>query len=151
MSNNVKTPDRLNYTRKAQEIVSKIDETKFMGLNFPTTTRSDLFMFAMAFGINTGVSTKLQNTYPGGLVLDSSIDGRTKALLYAFSIGSNDNPDVLDYVTSKDKVYTAAQELANTGFDIIDDYMATKKETSLLWTLIEELDEQYNEMMSSES
>lgn len=145
MPNANRTPDRLNYTKKAQEIVSSIDARKYLGLYAPNTSRSELFLFAMALGLSTNLRTRLQNAYPGGLILDSSIDSRTRSFMYAFYISSSASDVTLDDATSKESVYTTAQEYANTGFEIIADYMDTKKDTILIWTLIEELDKQYSE------
>ena len=97
----------------------------------------------MAIGVETGIPTKLENVYPGGLILEKSIDSRTKALMYALFIGQLDTGD-LDKITKKDAVYSLAQEYANTGFEILEDYMRKKKDFTLIWELLEELDLQYD-------
>lgn len=139
-----KTPDRINITKKAKSIVEKIDSNKYLGLEFPSTTRSELFALAMALGVDT-VPTKLENINPGGFILDSSIDSRLKALMYAYFIGRLPNSDMLDDATNKEHVYNTAQEYANTGFEIVDDYINNKKDSDLIWDLLEELDNQYRE------
>lgn len=144
MSSIAKNPDRLNITKKAKSIVEKIDQSKYLGLEFPTTTRSELFILATAIGIDT-VPTKLENINPGGLILESSIDNTTRALMYAYFISKLPNVNMLDNVTNKEYVYTTAQEYANTGFEILDDYIDNKKDSELIWDLLEELDNQYNE------
>lgn len=144
MNSTPKNPDRLNITKKSKRVVDKIDENKYLSLEVPTTTRSELFILAMALGIDT-VPTKLENIYPGGLVLDSSIDIRAKALMYAYFIGTLPNVDMLDNVTNKEYVYNTAQGYANTGFEILDDYINNKKDSELIWELLEELDNQYYE------
>lgn len=136
-------PDRISISKKARESVIKIDETKFLGLQDSMTSRSELFSFAMAIGIDTGIPTKLENIYPGGLILEKSIDSRTKALMYALFINQLDTGD-LDEIGKKDAVYSLAQEYANTGFEILEDYMQKKKDLSLVWKLLEELDSQYD-------
>lgn len=144
MSSIAKNPDRINITKKAKSIVDKIDQSKYLGLEFPTTTRSELFILATAIGIDT-VPTKLENINPGGLILESSIDNTTRALMYAYFISKLPNVNMLDNVTNKEYVYTTAQEFANTGFEILDDYIDHKKDSDLIWDLLEELDNQYNE------
>ena len=109
--------------------------------------RTELFAFAMAVGADT-VPTKLENIYPGGLVLEKSIDTRTKALMYALFIKNLGDGD-LDEITKKDAVYSMAQEYANTGFEIIEDYMNKKKDTDLIWDLLEEMDKQYESSVKS--
>ncbi len=144
MNSNTKNPDRINITKKAKNVVDKVDQNKYLRLEFPATTRSELFTLAMALGIDT-VPTKLENTYPGGFILDSSIDSRTKALMYAYFIGKLPNVGILDDVTNKEYVYNTAQEYANTGFEILDDYIENKKGSELIWDLLEELDNLYRE------
>jgi len=95
----------------------------------------------MAIGSDT-IPTKLENTYPGGLVLEKSIDSHTKALMYALFINNLKNLDI-DEISKKDAVYHMAQEFANTGFEVIEDYMSKKKDKDLLWYLLDELDAQY--------
>lgn len=143
MNSSVKFPDRLNITKKAKIVVDNIDQNKYLSLDSPNTSRSDLFTLAMSFGIDT-VPTKLENIYPGGLILDSSINSRTKALMYAYFIGKLSNVDMLDSVTNKEYVYNTAQEYANTSFEILEDYLQNKKDSDLIWDLILELDELYN-------
>ncbi len=141
MEKTIKGPDRINYTKKAKSLIDKIDNSKFFCLNDNVTTRSELFAFAMAIGSDT-TRTKLENVYPGGLVLDKSIDMKTKALMYALYI-NNISDDNLDSITNKEAVYTMAQEFANTGFENLEDYYNTKKEVTLMWELLNELDKQY--------
>lgn len=141
-------PDRISISKKAREYVEKIDETKYFGLQDTAISRSELFSFAMAIGADT-VPTKLENTYPGGLILDKSIDSCTKALIYALFIDKLGNGN-LDEITKKDAVYTLAQEYANTGFEVLADYMDREKDSDLIWELLEELESQYNKIIENE-
>lgn len=143
-----KYPDRINISKKAREFVSKIDETKYFGLQDSAISRSELFSFAMAIGVDT-VPTKLENTYPGGLILDKSIDSSTRALMYALFIDRLGDGD-LDEITRKDAVYALAQEYANTGFEVLEDYVSRKKDSELIWDLLEELDSQYDAKVKGE-
>lgn len=144
MSSITKSPDRINITKRAKNVVDKIDQSKYLSLEFPSTTRSELFILAMAIGIDT-VPAKLENINPGGFILESSIDSTTRALMYAYFISRLPNVGMLDNVTDKEYVYNTAQEYANTGFEIIDDYINNKKDNELIWDLLAELDNQYRE------
>lgn len=141
-------PDRINISKKAREYVEEIDETKYFGLQDTAISRSELFSFAMAIGADT-VPTKLENTYPGGLILDKSIDNCTKALIYALFIDKIGNGN-LDEITKKDVVYALAQEYANTGFEVLADYMGRAKDSDLIWELLEELESQYDKIIKNE-
>ena len=143
----VKSPYRINVTKKVRDLVSKIDKIQYFGLQDSMISRSELFLFAMAIGAEA-VPTKLENINPGGLVLENSIDSRTKSLMYALFIKNLENKD-LDTITQKDAVYNMAQEYANTGFEIIDDYISKKKDTELIWDFLEELDVQYNMVVTA--
>ena len=147
MENQTKEPDRICTTKKAKEVISNIDKAEYFCLHDGMINRTELFAFAMAVGADT-VPTKLENIYPGGLVLEKSIDTRTKALMYALFIKNLGDGD-LDEITKKDAVYSMAQEYANTGFEIIEDYMNKKKDTDLIWDLLEEMDKQYESSVKS--
>lgn len=140
-----KAPDRINITRKAKAIVDTIDSEEYFKLGSKSTTRSELFVFAAALGIDTMMPTELKNIHGGGLILESSIDSKTKALIYACFIGGLDNTDMLDDITNKSDVYNNIQEYANTGFEILEDYIQNKKDVDLIWDLLTELDAYYNE------
>ena len=148
MEVNSKHPDRINISKRARESVERIDETQFLGLQDSSTSRSELFSFAMALGFETGIPTKLESVNPGGLILEKSIESRTRALMYALFIGQLGTED-LDEITKKDAVYSLAQEYANTGFEILEDYMRNEKASALIWKLLEELDAQYDKKIKN--
>ena len=147
-----KQPDRINVTKKAHDLIEKIDDHKFFGLNTPDTTRSELFLFAMSLGIDT-FPTPLDNKYQGGLVLDKSIDNQTKALMTALSIAesSTDEMEKLDEATNKEVVYNLADKYANTGFMILEDeFTKAKKDEDLIWSYFTQLEKQYTDIFSNE-
>ena len=51
----------LNISKDAKEIIDKIDKERFLGLNNPETSRTDLFLFAMALGLETDTKIPLSN------------------------------------------------------------------------------------------
>ena len=137
-----RNPDRLNISQKTKAIVDELDRTKFMNLDSGSITRSELFLFAMSLGAET-VPTKLEAINPGGFILEKSIDSTTLACIYALSISKHSGTD-LDDITDKSEVYKLAQEYANTGFEIIENYLSAKKNSrDLVWELMREADEQY--------
>ena len=142
-----KMPDRLNYSTKAKRLLEKVDEENYLGLGLKGITRSELFLFAMSLGVETKTKTDIVNPYAGGLILEKSIDSKTKALMYAQYIVSLKDPDnELDSIGEKSHVYKTAEQYANTGFEIIADYFNTKKPEDLVWDLFLELDTQYEEI-----
>lgn len=142
-----KVPDRLNYSTQAKQLIEKIDEIDYMGLGTKSITRSELFLFAMSLGVESKTKTKIVNAYTGGLVLDKSIDNRTKASMYSLFISLLEDPsNELDKTTDKTEIYKMAEQYANTGFEIIEDYYDNKKDEDLLWDLFLELDSQYEDI-----
>lgn len=141
MNENSKRPDRIYVTKQAQRIKNKIDEKNFLGLDNNMTDRIQLFLFAMALGINTRCPTKLDNL--DSFVLDQSIKMHHRALMYALYIGKIEDKNNLEECINTESVYDLAQRYANTGFLIIEDYMNTKQESTLQWELIKEMDEEY--------
>ena len=140
---NTKQPDRLNISKKAKQVVDNIDNTALLNLNNDFTSRSELFLFALALGAEIDTETELANNV--GFVLDSSIDTRTKAVIYAVYLCSVDDKETLDALVTKKEVYIKAQSYANTGFEILEDYSSKKTET-VVWELIDQLDEQYDKL-----
>ncbi len=150
MENTSKTPDRLYISTKSKELIDKLDESNYFGLGKSTINRSELFLFAMALGIELDIETQFTNPYPGGLILEKSIDNKTIAIMYSECINTLSDPDnELDLITDKGRLYKLAEHLANTGFEVIDDYVKTKKPTELLLDLLIELDEQYEKIKSN--
>lgn len=145
MENN-KKPDRLNCSRRAKELIDRIDESNFMLLG-RSITRSELFSFALSLGIETGIMTPIDNIYQGGLILEKSIDIRTKTLIYSqFIYSFKDIDENLDSITNKSLVFNMAEQYANTGFSIIADYFDNSKEQDLMLELFVELDEKFEKL-----
>lgn len=145
MDNRQKKPDRLNVSQNAQEVIDRIDEKNFFGLGKESISRSELFLFAMALGVDT-LPTKLENVHTGGLILDKSIDSATLASVYALLIAEL-GEDKLDGITNKQEVYRKAQEYANTGFLNLEDYLQKYSPDDLAWTLLSEMEEQYQTIL----
>ena len=128
-----KFPDRLEYSVKANQLIERLDDENYMGLGTKSITRSALFLFAMALGVEAQSPTELKNKYSGGLVLDKSIDGKTQASMYANFIKSLKDPEnELDSIANKADVYKIAEQYANTGFEIIADYIENSKPDDLV-------------------
>ncbi len=142
-----KNPDRLNYSTKAKQTLDKVEELNYMGLankGGAGVSRSEIFLFAMALGVESKSPTEVKNPYAGGLVLDKSIDSKTQAAIYAQFISQLSEPEnELDEITKKGEVYKLAERYANTGFECIEEYIDTKKPETLVWDLFLELDAQY--------
>lgn len=148
MAIETKGPDRLNVSKKAKDIIDRIDDSDYLCLGNKSSSRSELFLFAMALGCDT-LPTPPESIYPGGLILEKAIDSSTLASIYALFLYQHKGEDI-DAITNKGEVFRLAQEYANTGFENLEDYMNTKKsDEDLAWELLRELDEQYEALEKS--
>ena len=100
----------------------------------------ELFLFAMALGIECGIESDLTKTET--LVRGEYINTKNEAYLYSTYIGDMDNTDDLDVLNNVGKVYSKAQKYANTGFKLINGYFEKAEEVVRL-ELLKELDEAY--------
>lgn len=143
-----KTPDRLYNSTEANKIIAEIDNNNLLGLNKSNVTRAKLFMFAMSLGIETNIVTPLKNIYQGGFIRSESIDPQANALLHAFYLSTFSNPyEEIDMITNKQNAFKLAEEYANTGFKIMEDYL-TQNEEHLILSLLEEIQEGYEKIMA---
>lgn len=145
MSETSKNPRIIYYGAEQKKIVGKIDQTHFLDLQLGggksvSTPRIDLFLFAMALGMDT-VPTEVKQ--PDTFIRDEYVKNKHDAFLYAAYIHYLENKDDLDCVANKDQVYKLAQNYANTGFDLIGDMIENKTEAVAELELLKELDEQY--------
>ena len=143
-----KNAERLYIGKNTKELIARIDELKYFGLHNSATSRTELFSFAMAIGIEA-VPTTLQGAE--SFVREETIDPTTKALIYAFYIKNELSNGNLDAIEETSTVFSIAQKYANTGFGILETYVNSKKEMDLVWELFTELDDQYKTIVSSSS
>lgn len=138
-----KAPDRIYVSRDVDTLIGVIDSKKYLDLDKSTTTRMELFLFAMSLGIETKTPTSLLLVSQGGLALEQAIKNQDKSLMHAYYFSNMAKDEAMDSAADKEKVYSMAQEYANTGFQIIEQYIKTKPETTVFWELVKELDDQY--------
>ena len=138
-----KTPDRLYCSSKFRTLMKGIDDRNFMGLSNNKIDRNDLFLFAMSLGVESNTRTPLVN--PDGIALKTSISAKTHAAMYAIFINSLKDPEKeVETISDISAVYKTAEQYANTGFEILADYVENIEPDNLVWDMIEELDEQYD-------
>lgn len=149
---NDKVPMTINYGAEQKKIVDKIDKMKYLDLHRgggreESTARIDLFLFAMALGMDTIPSEVKQ---PDTFIRNEYIKGKHEAFLYAVYIHSLENKEDLDSIVNKEQVYKVAQRFANTGFNIIGDMMQTKSPAVAELELIKEMDEAFDKFFGAE-
>lgn len=146
-----KIPKIIYYGTEQKKIVNKIDETQFLDLQWGggksvSTPRIDLFLFAMALGMET-VPTEVKQ--PDTFIRDEYVKTKHDSFLYAAFIHNMEDKNDLDAVSNKDQVYKLAQSYANTGFDLLGDMMENKTEAVAELELIKEMDAEFEKLFES--
>lgn len=133
----------LNCSGDAKKTIERIDASKLLSLDIKNCSRMELFLFAMALGIESGIESGLTKT--DTLVRGEYINTKNEAYLYSTYIGDMDNTEDLDALNNVGNVYSKAQKYANTGFKLINDYFEKAEEVVRL-ELLEELDKTYSDL-----
>lgn len=137
---NGKTVKILNCSGDAKQTIDKIDSSKLLNLDNKSSSRMELFLFALALGVESGIETDLTRT--DTLVRAEYINTKNDAFLYATYIADLDKDTEIEEIENVSKVYGKAQRYANTGFKIIDG-MFEKSEEVVRLELLKDLDEMY--------
>lgn len=143
MNNSKKAPIVLNVSLEAKKAIDKIEETHYFDLHNAMTSRTNLFLFAMALGLET-VPTDF--TQKESFVRVEYFTVHDEALLYSAFINQIEDKDSIDECVENDKVFDLAQKYANTGFTLIDNMIETKPESMAILEMIEELDNEYEKI-----
>ncbi len=143
--------DRLSVDKKYVEdvIKSRIDKVDALKLK-SEGERADIFMLALALGVKEGYRTKSHKKE--GLILESAAKGKDLCMSFIYSVAINElrKTNEENKISDKDVVYTIAEEYANTGFRIMEDFVPdcnNYKEEDLVFSLIERLDEIYEDII----
>lgn len=138
--------DRLSISKKVdKEIIPSIDNNKLLGLDKTTSERIDLFLFAMALGIESGKKKELDQKV--GVILAQSVKPFQMSMIFSVLVDDLRKRNEIEKIGNQDEAFTVAQEYANAGFEEIQN-MLEKNEDILLWQMINELDEKYDELFS---
>jgi len=131
--------DFLRIDKKLRDtIIKNIDNSDL--LNFKKMERIDLFIFAVALGIDHPTDPP---TYEP-LVRGELVRQRPESIaeMAAIVIGSLTEKESVDEKTSKNYIWYFAEKCANTGFHCIDD-MLNKPEEAVYAELLSDLDDLY--------
>lgn len=124
-----------------------LDDKNFMFLGKKTAQRDELFLFAMALGWRNRLSTDLDRPCSGGFIRTSSFSSQMVSMidLIRFAETGFKTPNVLrDHKES----YRMAERYANGGLHLLQGEIADASVDSETFanTLIEEMDEMYNDV-----
>lgn len=130
----------LNIDEKQLPLIDNIDSTGYFQIG-AGCQRKDLFAFALALGFRSGHATPLVKRKS---LIRKEILGNDKYLYDAVFFKSKVEEDghEIDQITDDTQVFGIVEDYANTGFDIISDYIQKKyDEETLLFQLLKEIDE----------
>jgi len=142
--------DRLSIDNRVNDkVIPMIDEMKFLGLDKSNSERIELFIFAMALGVKEKKRTPLKSQH--GFILEKSIRSMDGAMSNIVSLLVDEvrKSKEEDHIDDKDYAFRVAEEYANTGFSIIESWLTSKKdEETMQYSLIEEMDDKFVDIMS---
>lgn len=127
--------DRFYVAKNNAKFIRSLNEKDNRYLKF--NTNKETFFYAMTLGINN--PTEIAGNREG-LFLDANLNIQDEALLYSVV---SEELDSLDELTDKNKVYGAAERMANSGYKIIEDNINSVSYDNLTMKLFTELDELY--------
>lgn len=131
----MKDPDRLYIAEKNRELITLMEEKKFLNAN--NLTRKEIFLFAMSLGLNNPTPIDGKSD---GLFLAKDLSPSDKSLLCGCFLSFNKNIEALSNVAD---VFKYAEECTNTGFMVIKDYMQ-EDDDRIIEMLIVDLDAKSN-------
>ncbi len=136
--------DRLSIEKTAKEnVIAKIDERKFLGLDNGTIEHIEMFMFAAAIGIHKGIRTPLNSKL--GFIQATAIRPDQMSAIFSVMVDEMRKANTEEKINDRDIAFNIIQEYANTGLIEIGKWMEETKGNDILWELIGDLDDMYEE------
>lgn len=135
--------DRLYIGNQYKDLIEDFDRVDL--LNMKTNgERADIFMIALALGVNKGERTPSKAKL--GFILESVARGKDSLMSFIYSVAVDElrKNGQENQITDTNVVYGIAEEYANTGFEIIKQMIPDFKkydEEEFMFALIEMMDE----------
>lgn len=141
----------INVTTEHQEgIIKELDNSKFFLLNLSneSSSRTDLFNFALALGLKEDVATPLDTSK--GLIRTSNEDVKPYFFIYKsiyFDKVLSKDESKIDDITDIDSAFDLVEQYANTGFKVLarmrEEYPEDELFTKKLLNQIDEMNKEY--------
>lgn len=141
--------DRISIEKRFKEdVIVKIDERKFLGLDNETVQHSEMFMFAAAIGIHKGIRTPLNAKL--GFIQATAIRPEQMSAIFSLMVEEMRKVNTEEKISDTETAFNIIQEYANTGFIEISKWMKETKDNDKIWDLINEMDDMYEEYFGDE-
>lgn len=141
----------INVTTEHQEgIIKELDNSKFFLLNLSneSSSRTDLFNFALALGLKEDVATPLDTSK--GLIRTSNEDVKPYFFIYKsiyFDKVLSKDESKIDDITDIDVAFDLVEQYANTGFKVLarmrEEYPEDEQFAKKLLNQIDEMNKEY--------
>ncbi len=105
------------------KIIPQIDDLDFMKLGKSSCDRSDLFLFAVAIGIENGQRKPLKKRVD--FIRSETLDYFKRATLRSILINQLIHDNEIENLDDDSLAYQYAEEYANTGFYVLNDMIST--------------------------
>lgn len=135
--------DRLYIGNQYKNLIEDFDKVDL--LNMKTNgERADMFMIALALGVNKGERTPSKAKL--GFVLENVAKGKDSLMSFIYSVAVDElrKSGQENQITDTNVVYSIAEEYANTGFEVINQVIPDFNkydEEEFMFALIEMMDE----------
>lgn len=139
----------LNNTKEVDgNIVTTIDDENFMELKLGTATRLDIFIYAMALGKDSPLQLDNKKTFVRGE--DLRRHNSAISLMTALKYSKKEEYESLEENLRDKDIASLAEEAANMGFKIIQNYMESRTGENAYLKYIEDLDDLYEKNVLSQ-
>lgn len=139
----------LNISVKNKKgVLDTIDRQNYFKLGNSDCARLDLYSFLVALGNHRGYASELEGT-KDSFVREEYVKGANIRFAYSaiyFDSFSNAQSEI-EHITETDRIFPMMDKYANTGFQIISDYMQQHSEQALAYKLIAEMDTMYEQFL----
>ena len=135
----------INIARKYNnELIPQLDRTNYFKLGKAECMRGELFNFALALGYNRNYQTQAEGKESFFRTENIGNDRYIYASVY-FQKNLENKTDNIDEIVDDDLIFKNAEDYANTGFSIIKDFVGKYSEEDLLFELIGDMDQMYEQ------
>lgn len=110
--------DRLSIGMQYKDLIDEFDKVDLLNMK-SNGERADIFMVALALGVNKGERTPSRAKL--GFILENSAKGKDLLMSFIYSIAVDElrKNGQENQITDTNVVYGIAEEYANTGLEII--------------------------------
>ena len=137
----MKDPDRIYIDKAKQEDIRGIKSKGYLEFD----NQKDVFMYAMAMGINIYSGGELTGT-KDGFFNDRDLNEADKALMYALI---EPELDKIEDITNRELVFSKAEGMADKGFSIILEEMKDTNVEVFMLQMLNKTNELYEQALKN--